>query len=78
MGKFQIDHAFIDDFDLMRDIMRDIIIIRAESMYDINAIVYTGLSRNFRRVDQGEIIPTYKIIITKDEFSNLISFEELQ
>lgn len=65
LGKFSIGRKLIDDhFDVVLEAMKDIVVVRAEYMYNSDAIEYTALSRNFRELEAGETTPIYTLIMT--------------
>ena len=67
-GKFKILEIMIDNQpDLVRKIMGECIIVRAERMYVHDAIEYDAFSDHFESLDEGLMAPEYEWIITGDE-----------
>lgn len=53
------------------------VIIRAEFLYVMNKIEYTAFSPLFREVEQGEVVPTYHIVVTeeRDKKGNIAKYD---
>ena len=76
-GKFSICTDFIvNDPEMVKKIFSNIIIVRAECNYINKTIDYEGISDLFDEIDQGEMIPEYRIIFNKENDS--IEVEKLQ
>ena len=69
IGRFLIESDIIEYHpSLAKDILRDVIIIRAEQVWAYDSIEYHGISYSFDEVEKGMRIPTYDIIIENDKF----------
>jgi len=79
-GMFEISHdALFQNLEAVSKLMSKMIIARAESMYSIGIIEYQAYSPLFRIVSEGENIPSYTIIVNKDEQGNInIKVEEIK
>ncbi len=68
LGRFRISIDIIEQFpeDALK-ILKDIIPIRAEYMYDSHCIEYTALSKKFEIVKDGLKCPMYLATINKEE-----------
>ncbi|URZ06475.1 hypothetical protein [Clostridium felsineum] len=49
------------------EILKDILIIKAENNFATNDVVYWGCSEHFEILEPAEILPTYNAEITKEE-----------
>lgn len=54
IGKFSIDRETIEDTPaIVQEILSTVIVVRAEYMWDTNAVEYTGLSHSFEANPPG-------------------------
>lgn len=68
LGKFTISSKVINDHpDIAREILKDIIILRAEALDYANEYDYVGISDNFEICEKGCQVPEYEAIIEKVE-----------
>ena len=66
IGSFEIPTYIIQYHpDVAMDIMRDMIIVRAEQMFHVDGIEYIGICDVFQENPGGMIVPTYEVIINK-------------
>ncbi len=73
IGRFDIPTEVIHKrLECVKKIMGECVIIRAEYMYDRDAIAYLAISDHFREVPLESTAPRYKILIE----DNLIKFIE--
>lgn len=65
-GKFFVSDMFLitcpDIEEFKKQILSEVIIVRAEHSLMRDRIEYEGISNKFDKVEVGEMIPTYKII----------------
>jgi ribosomal protein S19 len=67
LGKFTISKEEIANYpETVKCVMREVIIVRAEYMYDGDCIEYTAISDQFLPTRLGEYTPTYEITIDGD------------
>ena len=67
-GRFSISFDGINtDHEFVRQVMKEVIIIKAEIFYYMDAIEYTAISKHFDEVEQGSVIPEYKAIIHSED-----------
>jgi len=67
-GKFSINKSTIEDNPcLLKELLKDVIIVRAEMSYADHTIDYVGLSDFFPIHEIGMEIPQVSIICTRDE-----------
>lgn len=63
IGEFDVSLAMIDEYpDSVKQVMQNIIIIRAECLYHKDCIRYTGISKMFDVVKLGHDIPRYQMV----------------
>ena len=61
LGRFKIAKEVIDRYPLQAtSVLSNIIIVRAEYMFEDDAIHYVGISSNFYPVKLGMTIPEYR------------------
>jgi len=67
-GKFNISHKMIEQNpNIVLSLMKDILVTRAESMYNEGIIKYIGISEKyFDEIKPGEKIPKYKFMIYRN------------
>ena len=71
-GKFTLSANVIGKMDeaglaALSQFMGDILIFRAEHMFDNDVIVYTGWSpKYFKEIPIGQMVPVYTVIIFKE------------
>jgi membrane protein CcdC involved in cytochrome C biogenesis len=71
-GKLEISWEFIkNDPDAALLVFGSVIIVRAEHRIISNVIEYEGLSELFDEIPFGQIIPSYKAIISKSDNGEL-------
>jgi hypothetical protein len=71
-GRFRIDHSLVyDDPELVRTILRDCIVVRAESLYFPRCIEYMALHPAFDEIKPGDITPTYVCEMTRHADASL-------
>lgn len=64
LGKFTISIDLIEnDPGIVFTIMSTVIPVRAEYMFENNAIEYVGICHNFEVISLGEIAPRYKAYV---------------
>ena len=67
-GKFRIAFEFLDnDWELLLKPMSEVLVVRAEALYDARAIEYLAYSNNFDEVEIGSEAPYYCVQLTKTE-----------
>lgn len=77
-GKFELATILVDkDINLIADVFSKmkLVAFRVEHNYMVDRFMYEGWSPLFRELECGQIIPTYKIIITrksKDEEPDVV------
>jgi hypothetical protein len=79
LGKFYIDLNIIEsgkENTIIKKIMSQCIILRAEVLYYRNAIKYVAISDNFDSVEDGMMIPEYTWIYTKD--TDILTCEKIK
>lgn len=77
LGRFVITNEMIDTTpDIVRQIMGNCIITRAECMFHWNGISYVAISPKFRYVPFGSIAPKYKIVVVEDNVDPIMFIEE--
>lgn len=60
IGKFSINRHTLDECpEVARAVLRDVIVLRAEAMWDANRIEYVGVHPSFAVKPDGEIAPEY-------------------
>jgi len=61
LGRFVLSHGVIEQApeDVMR-LMGRMIVVRAESRYDMDGVEYTAISDYFSCVPAGSIVPEYR------------------
>jgi hypothetical protein len=68
-GKFTLDREMIiKDFDLVKMILSDVFVVRAENCFVTDTITYWAYSEYFEEISPGLIPPEYEIIITNSEW----------
>jgi len=66
MGRFSISVDDIQDNpDMVKEVFKGLIVVRAEMLYQPRAIEYTALGDCFDTVPEGEIHPYYLPLISK-------------
>lgn len=75
IGKFSIDcYDFVHgNTDFVKDVLRDLLIVRAERMFHNDSIEYIAIGDCFDEVGLGESPPKYAKIIKRTE--NGVVFE---
>jgi hypothetical protein len=75
LGLFVIDHGFIDsNFNELRNLLKDVVIVRAESNYGHGYIEYMGISHLFDEVPEGCMANKYNVIFNKNK-NGVVTFE---
>jgi len=61
LGRFVVGHSVIEKSpdDVMR-LMGRMIVVRAESRYDVGGVEYTAISDYFSDVPEGNVVPEYR------------------
>ena len=80
VGKVYIDlNLFRECPDKLVEITKDLLIVRAESLYVKNKIEYTAYSKHFEKVPIGKEMPIYNadVIIDKDNNIADVKFKEV-
>ena len=68
LGKFHITFDAIEtDHEYVYQIMGEVIIIRAEALLHNDMVEYIAISKHFDQVEQGAMIPEYKVIIHSED-----------
>ena len=62
-GRFSIAERYLIEESIMKAIMKDVVIVRAEHDYLTRYINYSALSSKFDELEEGEFIPEYTPII---------------
>lgn len=77
IGRFKIPRqVIIEDPEMAIEVLKGIIIFRAEMMFHLDCIEYIGISPNFDPIKEGEESPVYEVLVSVNENGeNLISFE---
>jgi len=76
-GAFVVDSFLLKTRpDLMAEIMREVIVLRAEEMWTVPRRKYVGYSRLFKKVEAGNAIPWYRIKTYKYGDQVILSAEE--
>ena len=66
IGRFSISIDVIqDNSDMVKEVFKGLIVVRAEMLYHSQAIEYTALGDCFDTVPEGEIPPYYLPLISK-------------
>jgi len=69
-GAFSLDQRFIKEYpDLVKLLMGKCIITRCEFMYHSGMLYYVAICNDFRDIEQGDQIPSYRILLPSMEFS---------
>ena len=64
VGKFEIDHkTFVNDLNAIKEVMKKVVIVRAECMFYSNSIEYIGYCEDFDHCPHGNSPDTYSIIV---------------
>ena len=69
LGSFKIDFVMLDnqqDFLIVRRILHECVVVRAEALYAEHAIQSMALSDHFDEVPRNQMIPEYEIVFTRD------------
>jgi len=77
-GKVQVSQVFLRDAkkNLLNEIYRDARIFRAESLYYNDTIEYSMEHPNFDEIREGEVIPSYDLILEKRERQTTKTFTD--
>jgi hypothetical protein len=75
IGKFAINMLPLPSEELINDVFKDILIIRAEYIFSVNEIHYQGISNKFDSLETGEKLPWYSIIGTVKDGKVIYHFE---
>ncbi len=74
LGKFRISHTYIQDFpQSVMELLKDVLIVRAESNYANEEIEYTAMSELFDTVPLGYVPNQYNVIVHND--GNIRTYE---
>lgn len=64
LGRFKVDFYFLfEDQTVARLVTRDVIVLRAETLWSEGRILYEGIHGDFDVVDASEEIPFYSAVI---------------
>jgi hypothetical protein len=75
VGRVTIARELFDSSpDLVQQIFWTAIPVRAEARYDLDAIDYTLLCRQFKRVERGQLPWEYRAMFTNGRF---VGFEQI-
>ena len=67
-GRFYIYlDAIDDDYNYICKVMGEVIIIRAEALLHNDMVEYIAISKHFDQVEQGAMIPEYKVIMHSED-----------
>jgi hypothetical protein len=73
IGKFRISFIFLQSHPKeAAAIFAGLIVVRAESRYDFDAIEYIALGDCFEEVDRGFEAPEYRLILTRNEDGSIV------
>ena len=74
-GRFRVSRkSLMEDFEALQGIFQLCFPVRAEMMYDRDAIEYTAIGHVFDEVSEGEITPWYTIKFDRDGLTVGIEF----
>ncbi len=77
LGKFIISLDLIRrEPNAVQKIMGECIPVRAETMYIGNVIEYVAISKHFREIPLGEIVPEYCVILQDRQSGLHLKFKE--
>lgn len=69
IGRFFIESDIIEYYpDLARQVLKDVIIVRAEHLFAYDSMEYMGISEAFEEIKAGELAPLYQPIMENEEF----------
>lgn len=75
IGKFTIRKYFIESRpELVRAMLRDVIVLRAELRYDTDGIRYVGLHDSFHPLPRGSLPMEYEALITESQVGDIRTF----
>jgi len=64
LGTFRIARKVIEDNpDAVLEVMRQLIVVRCEMMWDSDALCYVAISESFDVVPHGQIAPAYDVLM---------------
>ena len=67
-GKFYITFDEIEtDHEYIRQVMGEVIVLHAEAFLHSNMVEYIAISRHFDVVQEGFMMPEYKVIIHSED-----------
>jgi hypothetical protein len=67
LGRFRISMGTIDKLpDLVKKVMGECVIVRAEMLFELNGIEYTAMSDHFKELTPGERAPYYEVIFSEE------------
>ena len=67
-GKFYICLNAIDnDYEFVRQVMGEVVVVRAETFLHMDSIEYIAISKHFDIVEPGFKMPEYKAIIHSED-----------
>jgi hypothetical protein len=70
VGKFIVSkQVFYNNFSEIKNLFKDIFIVRCEERYDIDGFEYVGISGFFKELEEGEQIPFYDIIYNFSQYT---------
>lgn len=65
LGRFTLPLRWIED-GRAKDVLRDMIVVRAEMLYHTQAIEYVAMSDWFAPIPEGEVVPVYVFTMRDD------------
>jgi hypothetical protein len=74
-GKFSLPHdAVVDDFDLARRILSDVVVLRCEYRFSTKEFEYEAYSEHFDELAPGEALPDYdiEVVYEGEKLTNVI------
>lgn len=76
-GRVMISNRVILDTDtnVLADMLKDLVIVRAEQMFIADAIEYQALCDKFDEVDLTEKLPLYRVIVNSE--TREVSYERV-
>jgi hypothetical protein len=67
LGRFFASGNLItDDIHALRAVMGTCVVIRCEHIFAVNMFEYTALSPLFDVLNEGDVIPVYRMVMTSD------------
>lgn len=78
LGRFEVSTELIREFGTkISPLFKDVIVTRAEGLWHKGTIEYIGFSDKFEPVLEGEVIPSYRVMVYNIEGRMEFSFERL-